>query len=66
MITVTLATSTDLGLASGGTLTLTPMLADAATAMNTATHMGTQVGTFRCQRGGATPIPAKFLPGSCK
>jgi type IV pilus assembly protein PilA len=64
-ITVTLATNVaDLKGASGQQLTLTPMLADGTTTMNVATHMGTQVGAFRCRPVGAN-IP-KFLPGSCK
>ncbi len=26
----------------------------------------TQVGTFKCGPAAATPVPAKYLPGSCK
>jgi type IV pilus assembly protein PilA len=65
VITVTLATNpSELKGASGQTITLTPFLADSTTLMVFGTHVGTQVGSFRC-RPGAT-MPAKYLPGSCK
>jgi type IV pilus assembly protein PilA len=68
LITVTAsstAVAPDLGAAAGGMITLTPIINGAA-----ATG-GTQVGNsiiseFRCAPGGTTPMPAKFLPGSCK
>jgi type IV pilus assembly protein PilA len=63
-ITVTLATNpSELKQASGTTITLTPYLADGTTLMVFGTHVGTQVGLFRCQPG---TIPGKYLPGSCK
>ncbi len=60
-ITVTLATTTDLGSASGGTITLTPQTATGG-ALDP-TKIPTQVGTFKCAAG---TIPPKYLPGSCK
>jgi type IV pilus assembly protein PilA len=63
-IVVTLANNAaDLKTAASGTITLTPYLADGTTVMTVGTHMGTQVGAFRCQPG---TIPPKYLPGSCK
>jgi type IV pilus assembly protein PilA len=62
VITVTLATTTDLGGASGGTITLTPTKADGTTALALA-DIPTQVGSFKCKAG---TLDAKFLPGSCK
>jgi type IV pilus assembly protein PilA len=56
---------TDLKLAANTTITLTPQLAN-GTNMVVPTHMGQQVGTFRCQSAGAAPMPPKYLPGSCK
>ncbi len=62
VITVTMATTTDLGTASNTTLQLTPMT-PAGVAAAVPTNMGQQIGSFRCARG---TIPAKYLPGSCK
>jgi type IV pilus assembly protein PilA len=64
VITVTLATLTELAEASGTTIRLTPQ-DNAGTALNTGS-IPTQVGQFRCQPGTVTPIPSKYLPGSCK
>jgi type IV pilus assembly protein PilA len=65
VITVTLATTTDLSGASGTTITLTPAKADGS-ALTTAS-IPTQVGNFKCQAGtSGTAIPSKYLPGSCK
>ncbi len=61
IITVTAAATTELGGASGGTITLTPLKAD-----NTALSVSdipTQVGTFKCSKG---TMPSQYLPGSCK
>jgi type IV pilus assembly protein PilA len=63
VITVTLATTTELQGASGQQLTLTPMLADGTTPMTIA-NIPAQVGNFKCAPVG-TAIP-KYLPGSCK
>jgi type IV pilus assembly protein PilA len=63
VITVTLATTTDLGGASGGQITLTPMPATGTTALTTGS-IPTQVGAFKCAPVGTT-MP-KYLPGSCK
>jgi type IV pilus assembly protein PilA len=62
-VTVTLATATALGSASGKTILLTPMKADGSTALSTG-DMPTQVGAFKCQPGSG--MPAKYLPGSCR
>jgi type IV pilus assembly protein PilA len=63
VITVTAATLTELGGATGGTITLTPYK-DATTAA-TASDIGqnTIISEFRCKPG---TMPAQFLPGSCK
>lgn len=62
VITVTLATTTDLGPASGGQITLSPT--DATGTVFTASSFPQQVGGFKCQPVGTT-MP-KYLPGSCK
>jgi type IV pilus assembly protein PilA len=31
-----------------------------------ANNIPTQVGQFKCEPGASNPVPAKFLPGSCK
>ncbi|WP_395699534.1 pilin [Aquabacterium sp.] len=62
VITVTMASATELDTAGGGTITLTPTTAS-GTALTTAS-IPTQVGAFKCQAG--TSGIAKFLPGSCK
>ena len=49
--------------AAGKTLTLTPT--DSAGVALTGVFPA-QVGGFKCQSGGATPMPAKYLPGSCR
>jgi type IV pilus assembly protein PilA len=46
----------------GKTVLLTPYLAD-GTLMQAPTHMGKQVGQFKCTAG---TMPTKYLPGSCK
>ena len=62
VIEVTLATSNDLGGATGKTIKLTPTKADGTTALKEA-DIPTQVGGFQCKPG---TMPAKYLPGSCK
>ena len=64
VITVTLMVNTELSGASGGALTLTPMLANGTTPMVAATHIPLQGGNFKCAPVGLTI--GKFLPGSCK
>jgi type IV pilus assembly protein PilA len=57
----------ELKTAAGTTLTLTPQ--NAAGATMTVANMGNQVASFRCQSAaynGSTPMPLKYLPGSCK
>ena len=47
------------------TVMLVPQLPN-GTNMQTPTHLGSQVGTFKCQPGTTNPVPSKYLPGSCK
>jgi type IV pilus assembly protein PilA len=65
MITVTTSAAADLGPAASKTIQLTPMK-DATTALATTDTPPIQVFNFRCAPGGATPMDAKYLPGSCK
>ena len=66
VITVLLATNTELSDASGTTIRLVPATA-VGLALLAASIGGTQVGTFKCGPGGTgTAIPTKYLPGSCK
>jgi len=60
-VTVTLATTSTLGAASGTALTLTPTTSS-GTALTVAS-IPTQVGGFKCAR---LTIPSKYLPGSCR
>ena len=64
LITVTTSANTELQDAASTTIKLTPM--NNAGTVLTAAAIPTQVGQFRCQPGVTTPIPAKYLPGSCK
>ncbi len=64
IITVTTSASPSLGAAASTTLTLTPIRED-----GTALAIGDiprKVFGFKCEPGGGAPIPAKFLPGSCR
>ena len=66
-ISVLLATRSDLGAASGTTLTLVPL--DSASAALVVGSIGsTQVYQWRCGQAGdgTTAALQKFLPGSCK
>ena len=62
VITVTLSSSSDLGGAASGTITLTPTNAS-GTAL-AVSSIPTQVGGFKCAPGASAM--AKYLPGSCK
>jgi type IV pilus assembly protein PilA len=65
VITVTTSSNTSLGAAASGTMRLTPTNA----AGGALTYAGTgniQVGGFKCAPGATTPIPPKYLPGSCR
>jgi type IV pilus assembly protein PilA len=64
VITVTTQGS-DLKDAANTTIMLTPMR-DATTALALSDVPPLQVYTFRCGPGTTTPIPTKYLPGSCK
>jgi type IV pilus assembly protein PilA len=69
MITVTTVSNGDLGTGSvnaqAKTIDLIPQL---ATGTNVSpANIPTQVGSFRCLPGSTgTPMPGKYLPGSCK
>ena len=67
VITVTLSTAADLKDANGTTVRLAPMN-PAGTAMLTPASIGGEtVFAFACGPGtSGTPIPTKYLPGSCK
>jgi type IV pilus assembly protein PilA len=66
LITVTTSGAADLKDAANTTIDLIPQQAD-GTALTEADIGSTQVGTFKCGPGASgTPMPAKYLPGSCK
>ena len=50
----------------GKMITLTPQTAATPPVTLTVAAIPTQVGTFKCAPAAATPVPAKYLPGSCK
>ena len=63
IITVTASASPSLGAAASTTITLTPIKEDgAALAIS---DIPKKVFGFKCEPGGPTPMPAKFLPGTC-
>ncbi len=62
VITVLLATTTDLAAASGQTIILSPQTAGGGTL--TTANIPTQVGRFNCSPGSVAVT--KYLPGSCK
>ncbi len=64
VITVTSSAATDLADAASKTIRLVPSNST-GTAL-TYSYNGTQVGTFKCGPGTTNPMPAKYLPGSCK
>jgi type IV pilus assembly protein PilA len=64
-ITVTLSAQPDLKDAMSTQIELTPATSS-GTPLVAASIGQTQVGTFLCGPGSTTPIPAKYLPGSCK
>ncbi len=67
IITVTLSAATDLKDAASTTIRLAPVSDSAGTAMLTPASIGgTTVFAFQCGPGATTPIPTKYLPGSCK
>ena len=66
VITVTTTAAADLKDAASTTITLKPYLPDGTTAV-TVSMIPLQVGAFKCTPGlTGTPMPAKYLPGSCK
>jgi type IV pilus assembly protein PilA len=64
VITVTASADPSLGAAASTSVVLTPQAAGGA-ALTTAA-IPTQVGRFACGPGGTAPMPAQYLPGSCK
>ena len=64
IITVMTTANAELGTARSSTITLTPLTANGGTLTTAA--IPAQVGQFRCQSGGAAPLPPQYLPGSCK
>ena len=65
VITVTSSAAADLPAdAQGKTVSLTPT--DATGTALAAYAPGTTVGGFKCGPGAANPMPARYLPGSCK
>lgn len=46
------------------TVSLIPQTSGGTNLVNT--DIPTQVGTFKCGPGATNPVPAKYLPGSCK
>ena len=63
-ITVTTTSAADLPSgAQGKTITLTPQTVDGTAMAFDATHVGTQVGLFKCTAG---DMDKRYLPGSCK
>lgn len=63
-ITVMTSVNTLLGAAASTSLTLTPTKED-GTALSIR-DIPTKVYGFKCAPGGATPVPAKYLPDSCR
>ena len=64
IITVTTSSAPDLKDAASTTIMLSPLTTVGGAL--TVAAIPTQVGSFRCQPGATTPIPSKYLPGSCK
>nr|WP_291354954.1 prepilin-type N-terminal cleavage/methylation domain-containing protein [Acinetobacter sp. UBA3106] len=53
--------------ATHDTIDLTPMMvATGTTALNPATDGGKTITGWKCGPGATNPMPAKYLPGSCK
>lgn len=53
--------------ATANTIDLTPMMAATGnTALNPARAGGQTIAGWKCGPGATNPMPAKFLPGSCK
>jgi type IV pilus assembly protein PilA len=66
IITVLTTDAADLKEAAEKTILLTPT-DSSGTALVAASAVGsTQVHSFKCAPGGTAPMPAKYLPGSCK
>jgi len=64
---ITVTTSSDTSLPSAvqnKTITLSPT--DATGTVLTSFAVNTQVGGFKCGPGATNPVPAKYLPGSCR
>lgn len=71
VITVTTTTGSGLGAAEGTSFTLTPMTGSTPpVAMKgdagATGHRGQTVNTWKCGPGGTNPMPAKYLPATCR
>jgi type IV pilus assembly protein PilA len=66
VITVLTTTAPDLKDAGGTTIELTPQDSAGAVLVAASSLGQTQVHTFKCAPGTTTPLPSKYLPGSCK
>jgi type IV pilus assembly protein PilA len=64
VVTVTAATDTSLGGASGKAITLTPYRTDTATLATT--DVGVSIFKWVCGPAATNGVPAQFLPGSCR
>lgn len=63
-VTVILSAATDLGAAASTQIDLTPYSTNTAALLNT--DVGKTVFKWVCGPGAASPINAKYLPGSCR
>ena len=63
-ITVTTTAATDLDSAASKTITMTPYLDNTTALANT--NVNVTIFKWVCGPGTATPMPAKYLPGSCR
>ena len=62
--TITTSADTSLGLAASGKITMTPY-SDASTAFTNTSTVKT-VFMWKCGPAATSPLPSKFLPGSCR
>lgn len=63
-ITVTTTAATDLDSAASKTITMTPYLDNTTALANT--NVNVTIFKWVCGPGTTTPMPAKYLPGSCR
>lgn len=65
LIEVMTTGAAELGPAAARTITLIPQDALGGPFQWDPSYVGTQVAQFRCQAGGAAPMPGKYLPRTC-